>query len=242
MRSSVVVIAVGQLLLLSSTVAAQKDSVPHPAHQRLPALTWIIPVGIVASAALDPEMREWTLHTHTRSLDHFAKSVNHLGTTQRLVPALALTYISAFLTGHESLANGTLKTAAAYVASDLVESALKPMIGRERPHVEGNSHRFQPFTASGDWHSFPSAHVAHITSIAQAISMQTRSGPVTALCSSLVALVAWDRIYEDQHWTSDVTATVALSSLVSGATVRWLESHLSRPRDADIIPSTLLHP
>jgi len=146
---------------------------------------------------------------------------------------MALTYVTALLTGRESLATGTLNTAAAYVASDLVESALKPMVGRERPHVEGNSHRFQPFTAKGDWHSFPSAHAAHVTSIAQAISMQTQSGPVTALCSSLVALVAWDRVYEDQHWTSDVTATIALSSIVSGATVRWLESHLSRSRDAE---------
>ena len=233
MRSTVVVVAIGQLFLISSTATAQKDSVSHPARERGPARAWIIPVGIAASAALDPEMREWSLHTHSRSLDHFAKLVNPLGTAQRLVPAMAITYVTALLTGRDSLAAGTLNTAAAYVASDLVESALKPIVGRERPHVEGNSHRFRPFTASGDWHSFPSAHVAHITSIAQAISMQTQSRPVTALCSSLVALVAWDRVYEDQHWTSDVTVTIALSSLVSGATVRWLESHWSRSRDAE---------
>jgi membrane-associated phospholipid phosphatase len=233
MRSNVIVLTIGQLLLLSNTAAAQKDSVSRPVRERTSARAWIVPVGIATSAALDPEMREWALQTHSRSLDHFAKSVNPLGTAQRLVPAMALTYVTALLTGRESLANGTLNTAAAYVASDLVESALKPMVGRERPHVEGNSHRFRPFTANGDWHSFPSAHVAHVTSIAQAISMQAQSGPVTALCSSLVALVAWDRVYEDQHWTSDVTATIALSSIVSGATVRWLESHWSRSRDAE---------
>jgi membrane-associated phospholipid phosphatase len=232
MRTCVVVVAIGQLLLISSTATGQKDSLSHSTRERASARAWIVPVGIAASAVLDPEIREWTLRTHARSLDHFARIVNPFGTTQRLVPVMVLTYVSALLTGHESLANGTLNIAAAYVASDLVESALKPMIGRERPHVEGNSHRFQPFTANGDWHSFPSAHVAHITSIAQAISMQTQSGPVTALCGSLVALVAWDRVYEDQHWTSDVTATIALSSVVSGATVRWLESHWSRSRDA----------
>lgn len=233
MRSNVVPLVISQLLLISSTATGQTDSVSHPAHERMTVWAWIVPVGIAASAALDPEMREWALHTHARSLDHFAKSVNPLGTAQLLVPAMVLTYVTALLTHHEPLANGTLNTAAAYVASDLVESALKPVIGRERPHVEGDSHRFHPFTAKGDWHSFPSAHVAHITSIAQAISMQAQSGPVTVLCSGLVALVAWDRVYEDQHWTSDVTATIALSSVVSGATVRWLESHWSRSRDAE---------
>ena len=230
MRSNVVVVAISQLLLISNTASAQKDSVSVPTRESLPARAWIIPVGIVTSAALDPEAREWALHTHSHALDRLAKSVNPLGTARILVPGIAITYVGALITRDESLATGTLNTAAAYIASDLVESVLKPVIGRERPHVDGNSHRFHSFTGNGDWHSFPSAHVAHITSIAQAISMQMKSGSVTALCSSLVALMAWDRVYEDQHWTSDVTATIALSSIISSATVRWMESRHSHSR------------
>jgi len=228
MRSRFILLALGQLLLVSNTAVAQKDSLSPAAGERTSARAWIAPVGIAASVVLDPEVREWSLRVRSRSLDRLAKSVNPLGTAQRLVPAMALTYAAALLTHRESLANGTLNTAAAYIASDLVESALKPVIGRERPHVAGNSHRFHPFTANGDWHSLPSAHVAHIASIAEAVSMQVHSSPVTALCNGLVALVAWDRVYEDQHWTSDVTATIALSSAISSATVRWLESRAGR--------------
>ncbi|MFL5639286.1 MAG: phosphatase PAP2 family protein [Gemmatimonadaceae bacterium] len=224
MRSNVVV-AVGSLLLISNTAAAQKDSLSQKTSAPRPAAAWLVPVGIVAASTLDAEFREWSQGGHTRFLDQLANSINPLGTAHVLVPAIAVTYVGALLTGHESLASGTLKTAAAYAASDLVESALKPMIGRQRPHVEGNSHHFHPFTANGDWHSFPSAHVAHITALAEAISLQAHSAPISTLCGSLVALVAWDRIYEDQHWTSDVTATMALSSVVSAATIRWLESH-----------------
>src|SRR6266513_499943 len=225
MRCALVALAIGQLLLISNPAGAQKDSVAHPTTRGTSGRMWLVPLAIAASTVLDPEAREWSLRERSHSLDQLAKSANLLGTARRLVPAMALTYGAALLTHHQSFANGTLNTAAAYVASDLVESALKPMIGRERPHVEGNSHRFHPFTASGDWHSFPSAHVAHVTAIAQAISMQTTSTPIAAFCGSLVALVAWDRVYEDQHWASDVTATVALSSAVSRVTVRWLESH-----------------
>lgn len=228
MRSNVVVVAISQLLLISNTAAAQKDSIPVRGSS--PARAWIIPVGIVTSAALDPEAREWALRTHSRWLDRLAKSVNPLGTARVLVPGIAITYVGALITHDESLATGTLNTAAAYIASDIVESVLKPVIGRERPHVEGDSHRFHLFTGNGDWHSFPSAHVAHISSIAQAISMQTQSKSLSAVCSSLVALIAWDRVYEDQHWTSDVTATIALSSIVSSATVRWMESRHSGAR------------
>jgi membrane-associated phospholipid phosphatase len=228
MRPKLVALTIGPFLCLSNTGTAQNDSASHPAHGGISAREWIAPLGIAASAAFDPEIREWSLREHTHSLDHLAKSVNPLGTAQRLVPAMAVTYAAAVLTHHESLANGTLNTAAAYIASDLAESVLKPVIGRERPHVEGNSHRFHPFTTNGDWHSLPSAHVAHITAIAEAIAMQTHSTPLTALGSGLIALVSWDRVYEDQHWTSDVTATIAITSLISSATVRWLESRRER--------------
>src|SRR6266550_5402021 len=228
MRPKLVALAIGSSLFLSNTGTAQNDSTSHPARGGISARAWIAPLGIAASAALDPEIREWSLRQHTRSLDHVAKFANPLGTAQRLVPAMAVTYAAALLTHRESLANGTLNTAAAYIASDLAESVLKPVIGRERPHVEGNSHHFHPFTTNGDWHSLPSAHVAHITAIADAIAMQTHSTPLTTLCGGLVALVSWDRVYEDQHWTSDVTTTIAITSLISSATVRWLESRRER--------------
>jgi membrane-associated phospholipid phosphatase len=131
------------------------------------------------------------------------------------------------LVAHRASAeSAAVKIAAAYAAADIVESALKPVVGRQRPYVTGNSHRFQPLSANGDLHSFPSAHVAHITAIAEAVSMQSDSRSLAAFFSGLVALVGWDRVYEDQHWTSDVTATIALSAVVSRATVNWLESRL----------------
>jgi membrane-associated phospholipid phosphatase len=224
MRAHVLIVLAGCLLAPLTIAAAQKDSVTHPANR----LGWIVPAGIAASAVLDPEAREWALRGHTRSLDRVARSVNPLGTTRLLVPAMAITYVGALVTDRQSLAVGTLNTAVGYIAADLLESSLKAIAGRERPHVEGNSHRFRPFTANGDWHSFPSAHVAHIASIAAAISEQTHSAPISGLSDILVTLVGLDRIYEDQHWASDVTATIVLSSAVSRATVRWLESRQRR--------------
>ena len=224
MHSSFLVLGACQLLLVCSPASAQNDSVPQPARERPTARAWLVPAGIAATAVLDPELREWALRGHSRSLDHFAKSVNPLGTARVLVPVIALSYVTARVTHNESLSGGTLNTAAAYVVADLVESVLKPVIGRERPHVEGNSRRFHPFTAKGDWHSLPSAHVAHIASIAEAIAVQTHSKPLSMISGALVAAVSWDRLYEDQHWASDVAVTIAVSIAVSGATVRWLES------------------
>jgi membrane-associated phospholipid phosphatase len=218
------------LFLVSTSVRAQKDSVVDTRDTRTLSHSWIVPAVIGISIALDEEAREGALASHSRTLDHLARAVNPFGTARRLVPAMAISFAGGALTGNRSLERGALNTAAGYVASDLVESALKPIIGRERPHFSGNSRRFHPLTGNGDWHSFPSAHVAHITSIVEAISEQIHSPVVSAAGDLLVSLVGWDRVYEDQHWASDVTTTIAISSFVSGATVRWLERRWERSR------------
>lgn len=236
MRSLVLIIVAGGLI--SNSADCQVDSAPPapvvPATvapqgvDRHISRAWIVPAGVIASSTIDGEIREWALRTHSRSLDRLADAVNPLGTAHVLVPAMAVFYAGAALTQKTSAEHAAIETVGAYVAADAVESILKPVIGRQRPHVTGNSHRFHPFTGDGDWHSLPSAHVAHITAIATAISKQTDSRAIAALCDGLVALVGWDRVYEDQHWTSDVTATAALSAFVSGATVRWIESRWKR--------------
>jgi hypothetical protein len=224
MRATLMAIA-GCVCLLSHSSLAQVDSSSRDRRTTPGRHIWIVPVAVGLSAAFDEEAREGAIGSHSRSLDRLAKIVNPFGTARRLVPTMGITYAGALISGNESLQRGTLATAAGYIAADLVESALKPAVGRERPHASGNSRRFHAFTANGDWHSFPSAHVAHITSIVEGISEQTNSFGVDAVGDLLISLVCWDRVYEDQHWTSDVTATVAISSFVSVVTVRWVRSH-----------------
>jgi membrane-associated phospholipid phosphatase len=217
-------VAAGCLSLMSNTLPSQADSAANANNIGMTSRAWIVPVAIGVSVAFDEEAREGALASHSRTLDHVARLVNPFGTARRLVPAMTISLLGAAVTGNHALERGTFNTIAAYVASDMVESALKPVIGRERPHFSGNSRRFHAFTKTGDWHSLPSAHVAHITSIAEAISQQTHSTSVSALGDLLISLVGWDRVYEDQHWTSDVTATVAIASVVSRLTVKWLKT------------------
>jgi hypothetical protein len=192
----------GCLGLISNTLSSQTDSAANANNMGMTSRAWIVPAAIGVSVAFDEEAREGALASHSRTLDHFARLVNPFGTARRLVPAMTISLLGAAVAGNHALERGTFNTIAGYVASDMVESALKPIIGRERPHVSGNSRRFHAFTRSGDWHA---------TSI-------------SAVGDLLISLVGWDRVYEDQHWTSDVTATVAIASVVSRATVRWLET------------------
>jgi membrane-associated phospholipid phosphatase len=208
------------LLPLPARAGAQADSTSHISR------AWIArAAGVATAAVFDSEIREWTIHEKSPRLDRIAKTINPLGTGRVLVPIMAASYITSRLLGDTAFSRGTLKAATGYLFANVAESVLKPAIGRERPHLGGNPRRFRPFTSNGDWHSLPSAHVAHITAVVSAINTQSSSRAVTIIGDALIALVSFDRVYEDQHWASDVAFTVALTPAVSRSAIRFLDSH-----------------
>ena len=120
------------------------------------------------------------------------------------------------------MSNSAIRVAAGYLSADAVESALKPLAGRHRPGDGGSPWRFHPGARDEQWHSFPSAHTAHVFGLATALAIESRSRRVATVAYGIAGLVALQRIYTGAHWTSDVTASAALSIAASGATVHWL--------------------
>lgn len=182
---------------------------------------------LAASFVFDERMRSVALANHTRALDRAAGGADVIGTAGHIVPALAATYVVSRVLGQRSFAAATLRVGLSYAAADAVESLLKPAVGRTRPYVGREPLTFRPFSSSDDYHSFPSAHVVHIASLASAIAMEADRPWATALAGVAMTYVGVQRVYRDQHWSSDVVASGMLGVGVARATMSWL-----RRRDA----------
>ena len=102
------------------------------------------------------------------------------------------------------------------------DGALKSIVGRERPHVSGEPVRFHPFTAHGDYHSFPSGHLTHVTALATAAALESHEAWVRDAGVAATVLVAWQRVHADQHWTSDTIAGAMVGHWMSELMVRAL--------------------
>ena len=59
-------------------------------------------------------------------------------------------------------------------------------------------------------------------SLASAVAEEARTPWVSALAYGGAAAVAWSRVYEDKHWTSDVAAGALIGILAGRGTVRLL--------------------
>lgn len=117
---------------------------------------------------------------------------------------------SLALHGHRRPAGEVLLAGgAAWVAAQ----AAKPLVGRDRPYVDGGAHRLVAVPAGSSW---PSGHVAVATAMAGALR---RHLPRAGRCGLAVAVtgVAASRCYVGVHHLSDVIAGWGVGVLAAGA-------------------------
>jgi len=127
-----------------------------------------------------------------------------------------------------------LHTAEAIGLADVVTVALKMTAGRARPYASAdNAANFQLFRGlhSDEYRSFPSGHSTSAFAFAAAVSSETQRwwpntrwiiGPILYSGATLTGM---SRIYNQQHWASDVMAGAAIGTLVGIKVVRYQHSH-----------------
>jgi membrane-associated phospholipid phosphatase len=229
-------IAIAALLFAAAPLQGQIASEPTPVRTARASSSEVamrrvaLAALVVASVTLDERLRSVAMANHSASLDRLTGGADILGTAGHIVPALASTYVFSRAVGRRSFADATLRVGLAYAAADALEALLKPTVGRVRPSVGREPLTFRPLTMRGDFHSFPSAHVVHISSIASATAAEANRPWVTLLGYAAVGYVGAQRVYRDQHWTSDVVASGMLGMAVGSTTISLLRSHLARNR------------
>jgi membrane-associated phospholipid phosphatase len=107
---------------------------------------------------------------------------------------------------------------------------LKPVAGRHRPDSTNDAWRFNAFSAAGSSHSFPSSHAVHAFSLAAGVAIASKRPWLGALAYTGASAVAWSRVYDDQHWTSDVTASAVIGIASAATTLDWLDRRIPTHR------------
>ena len=190
---------------------------------RSPAFWATAGLAVATTALMDERIRTASLGHRSSTLDALADAGNQLGTGRNIIGALALTYVGARVLHRKPLADRVLRVAAGYAVSNAIVGVLKPVVGRHRPDSTNDAWRFDPFSSNGSWHSFPSSHSVHAFSLSAGVAMTSRQPWVQALAYTEASVVAWSRVYDDQHWTSDVTTSAVIGIATAATTLEWLD-------------------
>jgi membrane-associated phospholipid phosphatase len=225
------------LLLTLSIVHPPAEAGAQPRILPRSTAFWLTAgLALTSAALMDEHIRTASLEHRSGALDALADAGNQLGTGRNIIGALALTYVGARVLHRKPLADRVLRVAAGYAVSNAIVSVLKPVVGRHRPDSTNDAWRFNPFSSDGSWHSFSSSHAVHAFSLSAGVAMTSRQPWVQALAYAESSVVAWSRVYDDQHWTSDVTASAVIGIATAATTLEWLNRRFPPPRDTTRAP------
>ncbi|MFL5622842.1 MAG: phosphatase PAP2 family protein [Gemmatimonadaceae bacterium] len=167
-------------------------------------------------------------------------------------PGAAIAGAGLYLIGR---GNGQLRVQAlglhsveSIVLADILGVGIKTLAGRQRPYLDiNNPYSFQLLRGFADdrYRSFPSGHTITAFAFASTVARETQfwwphSGfYVGTIMYGGAALVGLSRMYNNQHWASDVMGGAAIGTLIGLKVVKYTHSHPGNSIDRRLLKAKM---
>ena len=136
-------------------------------------------------------------------------------------------YIAGLVTKNEKLRRTGVLLISSATSAGFLQQVLKSFVGRARPIADLGKDTFDPFNSSRNFHSFPSGHAILAFTNAYAIGKQFKNPWLKAGIYTLGAIPGISRVWDGQHWLSDMVFAFAISI----ATVESIDRYLDKKYD-----------
>ncbi|SNR26803.1 PAP2 superfamily protein [Maribacter sedimenticola] len=136
-------------------------------------------------------------------------------------------YFTGLITKNEKLRRTGVLLISSASSAGLLQQVLKSVVGRARPVANLGKDTFDPFNPSRNFHSFPSGHALLAFTNAYAIGKQFKNPWIKAGIYTIGAIPGISRVWDGQHWLSDMVFAFAISI----ATVESIDKYLDKKYD-----------
>lgn len=218
-----------------SSLAATPDSlapyVPHVAPGAGHTIHWYEPLAVVGGigllSALDQPVANH-FHAHRSSGgQNVADAWSRLGSPVVLGPVTVGVIAGGLIAHDHEVTQAGLRLAFSLALAGVADQGLKAVLGRERPNANSSAFDFDPGHLDT---AFPSGHAT--LAFAMATSLADDIHPTWAKVGlyGLATGVAVSRVYQEQHWVSDVVGGAVLGiASAKFASGRWKVFGLRAP-------------
>ena len=185
----------------------------------------VLGLGLALSFAVDRSTRGLFVSERGGVTNDFARVGNLFGDGNRVLPALGLVYVTGHLLGEPGVSETAWRAGEAVLVSGLIATALKDLVGRERPYPGGDPDRFIPFERAERYRSFPSGHATVAFATATVLAQETPDDLSDVAFYAAATLTGLARLNDDQHWASDVVAGAVLGHVIG----KWMAGDDRQP-------------
>lgn len=207
-------------------------SAPAVKKQIEPWVPWAIAGGLTAATLLVDRSIHREVSTHgNNSIDKILGTgrFGRRGTIGELIGEPHVTigmsglfYAGGAIAGSERAKRVGVAGVEAAVASGLLVLAVKGLVGRNRPYTGDDADEYRPFRGSKNSRaSFPSGHATTAFAMASVVADEYDNFWVDFLSYGYAVTVGVGRIYQNNHWASDVAAGALLGTWVGKSVSRW---------------------
>lgn len=182
-------------------------------------------VGATGFAYVFDDNTSRFIRNNQQSVPKFIRDYGELyGSPSNNYMATSGVYLTGLILKDEKLRRTGVLMIASATSAGVLQQVLKSLVGRARPVADLGKDTFDPFNSSRNFHSFPSGHAILAFTNAYALAKQFKSPWIKAGIYTIGAIPGISRVWDGQHWLSDVIFAYAVSIATVESIDRYLDS------------------
>ncbi len=158
---------------------------------------------------------------------------NYAGAPQNNYGLSGAVYLTGLFTKNEKLRRTGVLLISSATATGFLQQLTKSATGRARPSGGFGKNFFKPFGGESVYRSFPSGHAVLTFTNAHVIAKQFKNPWVKAGIYTVGVIPGISRIYDKQHWASDVFLSWAMSYFMVEAIDLYLDRKYEKKYNDD---------
>ena len=179
--------------------------------------------GTAALFLVDEEVHNFFLRNQSSTADKFADAGIWYGEPITVVTITGIYYVIGLVGDVAFLRESGVALTGALVATGAYQTLIKRAVGRARPELGKGATAFDPFNDTQSYFSFFSGHTLAAMSLSHVFAKRIDNVPVKIVLYSLGSLTGLARMYESDHWLSDVFVGSVVGILAVDSNLKWLE-------------------
>jgi membrane-associated phospholipid phosphatase len=183
--------------------------------------------GAFALSFLDEEVNEFFLRNHSKTADKLSDFGIEYGEPATVVILTGSLYVVGLIADSDWLRESCVILSASLLPDGMIQTVTKKATGRARPHLGLGYHEFDPFRNEEAYYSFFSGHTMVAMTTSHVFARRIDNAFAKAGLYSLGAIAGLARMYNEDHWLTDVVLGNALAIASVNSVSKWLEAQKS---------------
>lgn len=184
--------------------------------------------GTVVLSVLDEPVNDLLQRNHSRSADRLTDLGIECGAPQTAILFTGSLYAIGWVADSDWLRESCVIMSASLLSSGIIQSSTKYVAGRARPHVGRGHDVFDPFRGEESYFSFFSGHTMVAMIMSHTLAKRLDPVPAKVALYGLGTIGGLARMYNQDHWLTDVVVGNALAITSVNSVAKWLAAKRNR--------------